>query len=83
MSRVPVTELEETGQTAAVVRVDGMPVAVLGIADRTRSAAAAAVARITAVTRHPLPSVLLTGDNLLPPGRHSTWMLSVTAGHGV
>ena len=48
-----VAGLEETGQTAAVVRVDGNPVALLGIADRTRPAAAAAVARITAVTGAP------------------------------
>ena len=56
-----VAGLEETGQTAAVVRVDGNPVALLGIADRTRPAAAAAVARITAVTG--AAPILLTGDN--------------------
>jgi heavy metal translocating P-type ATPase len=56
-----VADLEDSGQTAAVVRVDGTPVALLGIADRTRPAAAAAVPRITAVTG--TAPVLLTGDN--------------------
>jgi cation transport ATPase len=56
-----VAELEEAGQTAAVVRVDGTAVALLGIADRTRLAAASAVARITEVTG--TAPVLLTGDN--------------------
>jgi heavy metal translocating P-type ATPase len=56
-----VTRLEEGGQTAAVVRVDGTVAALLAIADRTRPAAASAVARITAVTRD--APVLLTGDN--------------------
>jgi cation-transporting P-type ATPase J len=56
-----VAELEEDGQTAAVVRVDGTAVALLGIADRTRPAAASAVARITEVTG--TAPVLLTGDN--------------------
>ena len=49
-------------QTAAVVRVDGHPVALLGIADRTRPAATAAVARITAVTG--AAPILLTGNNV-------------------
>jgi heavy metal translocating P-type ATPase len=56
-----VAALEESGQTAAVVRIDGRPAAVLGIADRIRPAAAAVVARITAVTG--TAPVLLTGDN--------------------
>jgi cation transport ATPase len=56
-----VAALEEDGQTAAVMLVDDVPVAVLGIADRIRPEAAAAVARITAVTG--APPVLLTGDN--------------------
>jgi heavy metal translocating P-type ATPase len=56
-----VAALEDGGQTAAVVRIDGSAAALLGIADRIRPAARAAVARITAVTdRAPL---LLTGDN--------------------
>src|SRR5208283_3327650 len=53
--------LEDSGQTVAVVRVDGTAVALLGIADRTRPAAATAVARITAVTG--AAPILLTGDN--------------------
>ncbi len=53
--------LEDSGQTAAVVLLDGTAVALLGTADRTRPAAAAAVARITAVTG--TAPVLLTGDN--------------------
>ena len=56
-----VAKLEDDGQTAAVVRVDGAVVALLGIADRTRSAAAGAVARIHAVTG--TAPILLTGDN--------------------
>ncbi len=56
-----VAELEEDGQTAALMRVDGVPAAVLGIADRIRPAAAGAVARITTLTG--APPVLLTGDN--------------------
>ena len=56
-----VAELEDAGQTAAVLRVDGTPAALLAIADRTRPAAATAVARITAVTG--AAPVLLTGDN--------------------
>jgi cation-transporting P-type ATPase J len=56
-----VAELEDSGQTAAVVRVDGAVAALLAITDRTRPGAAAAVARIAAVTG--AAPVLLTGDN--------------------
>jgi cation-transporting P-type ATPase J len=56
-----VAALEDSGQTAAVVRVDGTAVALLGIADRTRPEAAAAVARTAAVTG--AAPILLTGDN--------------------
>jgi P-type E1-E2 ATPase len=56
-----VADLEADGQTAVVMRVDGDPVAVLGVADRIRPAAAAAVMRITALTG--ASPVLLTGDN--------------------
>ena len=56
-----VASLEEDGQTAAVMRLEGEPVAVLGVADRIRPAAAATVARITRVTGS--RPVLLTGDN--------------------
>ncbi|MCK7625253.1 heavy metal translocating P-type ATPase [Streptomyces sp. RS10V-4] len=56
-----VAELEETGHTAVVVRRDGAPVGVLGIADRLRPDAAPAVAALRALTgRAP---ALLTGDN--------------------
>jgi heavy metal translocating P-type ATPase len=56
-----VAELEDSGQTAAVMCVDGTAAALLAIADRTRPAAASAVARITSVTG--TAPVLLTGDN--------------------
>jgi P-type E1-E2 ATPase len=56
-----VTALEADGQTAAVMRIDGTPAAVIGIADRIRPAAARAVAQITAVTGS--APILLTGDN--------------------
>jgi heavy metal translocating P-type ATPase len=56
-----VAELEDSGQTAAVVRIDGTVIALLAIADRTRPAAASAVARITEVTG--AAPILLTGDN--------------------
>jgi cation-transporting P-type ATPase J len=66
-SAAQVAELEDSGQTAAVVRVDGTAVALLAIADRTRPAAASAVARITEVTG--TSPVLLTGDNQRAAGR--------------
>jgi heavy metal translocating P-type ATPase len=56
-----VKRLEDAGQTAAVMRVDGTVAALLAIADRTRPAAGPAVARITEVTG--TAPVLLTGDN--------------------
>ena len=56
-----VAALEEDGQTAAVMSIDGIPAAVLGIADRLRPTAAGAVERITALTG--ASPVLLTGDN--------------------
>jgi P-type E1-E2 ATPase len=56
-----VTDLEDGGQTAAVVRVDGAEAALLGIADRMRPAAPGAIVRITAVTGS--SPLLLTGDN--------------------
>jgi cation transport ATPase len=59
--RDAVAALEEQGQTAAVMRIDGKPAAVLGIADRIRPAAAAAAAAITQLTG--TAPVLLTGDN--------------------
>ncbi|MFD7660930.1 heavy metal translocating P-type ATPase, partial [Actinosynnema sp. NPDC059797] len=60
-ARDAVAELEGSGHTAVVVRVDGRPAGVLGLADRLRPDAADTVARITALTG--APPVLLTGDN--------------------
>jgi heavy metal translocating P-type ATPase len=60
-ARARVAQLEDGGQTAAVVRVDGTAAALLAIADRTRPAAGPAVARISEVTG--TAPVLLTGDN--------------------
>ncbi|WP_442942199.1 heavy metal translocating P-type ATPase [Nonomuraea sp. NBC_00507] len=62
-----VGELEDGGHSAVVMRVDGVPVAVLALADRTRPGAAAAVAHLKAVTE--APPVLLTGDNPRAAGR--------------
>jgi cation-transporting P-type ATPase J len=56
-----VADLELSGHTAVLVRVDGEYVAALGIADRLRPAASRAVARIRAATGS--TPVLLTGDN--------------------
>ncbi|MGX1540977.1 heavy metal translocating P-type ATPase [Streptomyces adustus] len=59
--RAVVAELEEDGRTAVVVLRDGVPVGMLGIADRLRPDAAATVAALTRLTgRTP---ILLTGDN--------------------
>ncbi|MEV7278816.1 heavy metal translocating P-type ATPase [Streptomyces sp. NPDC093111] len=56
-----VAELEDSGRTAVAVVRDGAVVGVLGIADRPRPDARAAVAALTELTgRTP---VLLTGDN--------------------
>ncbi|MFH8385034.1 heavy metal translocating P-type ATPase [Kitasatospora sp. NPDC018058] len=56
-----VAELEERGRTAVLVEADGVPVGVLGIADRLRPDAAPTVSALTALTgRAP---TLLTGDN--------------------
>ncbi|MFE9822373.1 heavy metal translocating P-type ATPase [Streptomyces sp. NPDC005791] len=53
--------LEETGRTAVLVLRDGLPVGVLGIADRIRRDAAATVASLARLTGG-IP-MLLTGDN--------------------
>ncbi|MEW1722947.1 heavy metal translocating P-type ATPase [Streptomyces sp. NPDC093109] len=54
-------ELEDSGRTAVVVRLDDAPAGVLGIADRSRPDAAATVASLTSLTgRTPM---LVTGDN--------------------
>jgi cation-transporting P-type ATPase J len=62
-----VAALEADGQTAAVMVIDDVAAAVLGIADRIRPEAAATVARIAAVTG--AAPVLLTGDNPRAAGR--------------
>ncbi len=91
--------MEDSGQAAAVVRVDGIPAALLGTAYCTRPAAAAAAARITAVTGTP---VLMTGDNeraarrlagqvgitdvragMLPQSKAAAVALLEAEGHGV
>ncbi|ROR45625.1 heavy metal translocating P-type ATPase [Kitasatospora cineracea] len=54
-------ELERSGRTAVLVEADGVPVGVLGIADRLRPDAAATVTALTALTG--TAPVLLTGDN--------------------
>lgn len=53
--------MEETGCTAVLVLRDGLPVGVLGIADRIRCDAAAAVASLAVLTGG--APMLLTGDN--------------------
>jgi P-type E1-E2 ATPase len=53
--------MEDGGQTAGVMRLDGIVAALLAIADRTRPTAGPAVARITEVTG--AAPILLTGDN--------------------
>ncbi|MGW7586325.1 heavy metal translocating P-type ATPase [Kitasatospora sp. NPDC054768] len=54
-------ELEEGGRTAVLVEADGVPVGVLGLADRLRPDAAATVASLKAMTG--TAPMLLTGDN--------------------
>jgi heavy metal translocating P-type ATPase len=66
-ARSTVVDLEQAGHTAVVVRVDGTPAGVLGLADRLRRGAADAVARLTALTG--APSLLPTGDNPRAAGR--------------
>lgn len=51
----------DTGATAAVVVVNGVPVGVLGLTDQVRADAVESVAALTALTS--APPVLLTGDN--------------------
>ncbi|QQS02044.1 MAG: heavy metal translocating P-type ATPase [Austwickia sp.] len=57
-----VAEYQHTGLTPAVVLRDGTPVGVLGLADRVRPDAPAAVAALAALTG--ASPVLLTGDNV-------------------
>jgi cation-transporting P-type ATPase J len=56
-----VARLEQAGQTAVMVLLDGIPAGVLGLADQVRPAAATTVAAITALTGS--TPILLTGDN--------------------
>ncbi|MFE7569122.1 heavy metal translocating P-type ATPase [Streptomyces sp. NPDC057539] len=56
-----VSELEDGGRTAVLVQCDGIPVGVLGIADRLRPDAATTVAALTTLTG--TAPTLLTGDN--------------------
>lgn len=56
-----IAEIEAAGATAVVVTVDGQPIGVLGLRDRVRPGAAAAVRRLCALTG--CSPVLLTGDN--------------------
>jgi heavy metal translocating P-type ATPase len=65
--------LEDAGQTAAVVCLDGTAAALLGLADQLRTAAHGAVARIAAVTGS--GPMLLTGDN-----RRAAGLLAAQAG---
>ncbi|MYQ95305.1 cadmium-translocating P-type ATPase [Streptomyces sp. SID4946] len=58
---VVAAELEDEGRTAVLVTVEGDPVGVLGIADRPRPDAAAAVAALTALAG--AAPLLVTGDN--------------------
>lgn len=54
-------ELEDGGRTAVIVQRDGIPIGVLGVADRLRPDATATVSSLAALTG--APPVLLTGDN--------------------
>ncbi|MEU9234391.1 heavy metal translocating P-type ATPase [Streptomyces subrutilus] len=59
--------LENGGRSAVLVRRDGVPVGVLGLADRLRPGAAAAVTALHALTG--TAPILLTGDNPRAAGR--------------
>ncbi len=56
-----VSELEQTGHTAVIVRLNGTVVGVLGLTDRVRDAAADMVTALTKITG--AKPILLTGDN--------------------
>jgi cation-transporting P-type ATPase J len=56
-----VAGLERAGLTTAVVLADGRPAGVLGLSDRVREGAGAAVGRLAELTG--APPVLLTGDH--------------------
>jgi cation-transporting P-type ATPase J len=56
-----VAELEDSGRTAVLAEIDGIPAGVLGIADRLRPDASATVAALTGLTG--AAPMLVTGDN--------------------
>lgn len=56
-----VRELEATGHTAVIVRVNEAPAGILGLSDRPREQAADAVAHLATLTG--AQPILLTGDN--------------------
>ncbi|PYC79520.1 heavy metal translocating P-type ATPase [Streptomyces tateyamensis] len=56
-----VAELEQAGRSAVLVALDGVPIGVLGVADRVRPDAAATVTALSALTG--AAPMLLTGDN--------------------
>ncbi|MFI6520318.1 heavy metal translocating P-type ATPase [Spirillospora sp. NPDC050679] len=60
-ARAAAGELEASGHSAVVVVVDGVPAAVLALADEPRAEAGGAVAALSDLTG--TPPVLLTGDN--------------------
>ncbi|MFD5102852.1 heavy metal translocating P-type ATPase [Streptomyces albidochromogenes] len=62
-----VDAVEGAGRTAVVVSVDGVPVGVLGVADRVRAGAGEAVLALGRLTGS--APVLLTGDNARAAGR--------------
>ncbi|WUN21063.1 heavy metal translocating P-type ATPase [Streptomyces phaeochromogenes] len=63
-------ELEDDGRTAVVVQRDGVPIGVLGIADRLRPDASATVGALTKLTG--TSPMLLTGDNPRAAARLAT-----------
>ncbi|MFG2907210.1 heavy metal translocating P-type ATPase [Kitasatospora sp. NPDC048286] len=65
-----VAELEDGGRTAVLVEADGVPVGVLGLADRLRPDAAATVTALTALTG--TAPMLVTGDNPRAAARLAT-----------
>lgn len=56
-----VAEMQQSGVTAVVVVIDGVPAGVIGLRDTARPAAAEAVRALSRLTTH--RPVLLTGDN--------------------
>jgi P-type E1-E2 ATPase len=69
-ARAVIDELERLGRTAVLVRVDGEPTGVLGLADQVRPDAADTAARLTVLTG--TAPQLLTGDNARAATRLAT-----------